>query len=273
MNKLILSDLDFTLLRSDLTISEYTKKIWNQTAKNNKLSIATARSYTGVKELLKGLELKEPLILLDGTLITTPDGEIIDMKAINKDLGDAIIDTIYKTLKVYPLIVAYTNKAEEFFYPHQLNNYQIELLKTMKNRKRVFEDKKLRAKENNLKIVYLTSKEDAITLTSILKDNFDNIEIKSAKDPYIDCYFTTILDSKGDKAHALKKLEEIEGADFNHTTVFGDSHNDIALFKEAKIKIAVANAIDELKELATIVLPYSNDEDAVARYLEEIYIK
>ena len=267
---LFLSDLDFTLLRSDLSISNFTKDIWNKAAKKHKLSVATARSYTGVKELLKGLELKEPLILLDGTVIAKPNGDILDLKAINKKMGDEIIDIIAKELKIYPLIVAFVDNSEQFFYPKKLNIYQEELLQKMKNRKRIFANNKLRAKENNLKIVYLSSKEDATKLIDILRAAFGNkIEIKSAKDPYIDCYFTTILHPFGDKAHALAKLEEIEGVDIANTTVFGDSHNDIGMFKKAGLKIAVANAIDELKKIADIVLPHTNDEDAVAKYLEK----
>ena len=272
MNKLILSDLDFTLLRSDLSISNYTKSIWNKTAKNNKLSIATARSYTGVSQLLKGLTLKEPLILLDGTIIAKPNGDIIDMKYINKNIGDEVIDIVAKRLNTYPLVVAFQDNNEHFFYPKVLNKYQEELIKSMTNRKRFFENSTLRAENKNLKIVYMTTKEDALVLTKTLKDTFgNNIEIKSSQDPYIDCYFSTILHPKGDKAHALEKLEEIENVDITNATVFGDSHNDVGLFKKAGVKIAVANAIDELKEIADTVLPYTNDEDAVARYLENTF--
>ncbi len=265
---LYLSDLDFTLLRSDLTISRYTKEVWNKRALEDKLSIATARSYTGVKELLKGLRLTEPLILLDGTIIAMPNGEILDMSAINRELGNTIIELSKKYLNLEPLIVAYKDKSELFYYPKELNIYQKELLTQMKNRKRLIANSNYGAQDINLKIVYLSTEEEARALTTILKDTLsDTIEIKSAKDPYINCYFTTILDPKGDKAHALKKLEEIENVDINNTTVFGDSHNDIGMFKLAGRKVAVANAIDELKELATIVLPHTNDEDGVAKYL------
>ena len=54
-------------------------------------------------------------------------------------------------------------------------------------------------------------------------------------------------------------------------TVFGDSHNDIGMFEVANTKIAINNAIDELKLIADEVLPHSNDEDGVARYLKKIY--
>ena len=51
--------------------------------------------------------------------------------------------------------------------------------------------------------------------------------------------------------------------------VFGDSVNDIPMFKAADEAYAVANAIDELKAAATAVIG-SNEEDAVAAFLKEI---
>jgi hydroxymethylpyrimidine pyrophosphatase-like HAD family hydrolase len=39
------------------------------------------------------------------------------------------------------------------------------------------------------------------------------------------------------------------------------------MFKLAGTSVAVSNALDEVKELADIVLPHSNDEDGVAQYL------
>ena len=48
--------------------------------------------------------------------------------------------------------------------------------------------------------------------------------------------------------------------------MFGDHNNDIEMFQEADRAIAVANATDELKALATQVIG-PNDEDSVVRYL------
>ncbi len=268
---LYLSDLDFTLLRSDTTLSSFTKEVWNKKAKKHKLSIATARSYTGVTQLLKGLDLKEPLILLDGTIIAKPNGKILHMASINKELGDSIIDIVKKELNIEPLIVSLDGAQEYFYYPKRLNSYQEELVKSMQMRKRIFSEGELRAKKDNLKIVYQANKEDSKIIEDTLKEKFkDLIEIKRSSDPYFNCYFVTILNPNGDKAHALKKLEETENISIKDTTVFGDSHNDIGMFKLAGKKVAVANAIDELKEIADIVLPYSNDEDGVAKYLQNV---
>jgi len=50
--------------------------------------------------------------------------------------------------------------------------------------------------------------------------------------------------------------------------VFGDNLNDLSMFQVADERYAVANAVQELKEIATGVIE-SNDNDGVARWLKE----
>jgi hydroxymethylpyrimidine pyrophosphatase-like HAD family hydrolase len=58
--------------------------------------------------------------------------------------------------------------------------------------------------------------------------------------------------------------------DIKDVTVFGDSVNDIGMFKLAGTAVAVSNALDEVKAVADVVLPHSNDQDGVARYLDNV---
>jgi len=270
---LILSDLDFTLLKSDMSLGEFTKSVWNELAKKEKLSIATARSLTGVKSLLKDLTLNEPLILLDGALIAKANGEIVEIFSIKKDMGDEILKLVREKFNESPLIVAIEESEEIFSYPSKLNRCQEKLLKKFHNKRRVFLQDKYGSFKDNLKMVYMGESDKINEIELFLKEKFNNkLELKSSDDPYIGCRFLTVLNPKGDKSHALKKLEEIEGVKVSQTMVFGDSHNDIGLFRVAGKKIAVANAIDELKKAADIVLPWSNDEEGVARYLKENFL-
>lgn len=57
------------------------------------------------------------------------------------------------------------------------------------------------------------------------------------------------------------------GYEVDDITVFGDSVNDIGMFGLCGKSIAVSNALDELKIHASELLPHSNDEDGVAKYL------
>ena len=271
MSYFYLSDLDLTLLHTDLSLSDYTVDVWNRAVEQGiKLSIATARSYTGVKKLLKRLDIREPMILLDGVMIADIEGNIIHLNALDKKISDSIIKIGKECIGSLPLIVGLEDdNKESFVYPKHLNQFQKELLEKFHNDRRVVGCDRYEARDKNLKLVYMEDEQRSKLLADSLKSEFGNsIEIKRSKDPYIDCYFVTVLHPKGDKADALKILEDIEGVLAKDTTVFGDSHNDLGLFKYAGRKIAVANAIDEIKKEADIILPYTNDEDAVAKFLE-----
>ena len=50
----------------------------------------------------------------------------------------------------------------------------------------------------------------------------------------------------------------------------GDNFNDVGMFELAGISVAMANAQEGVKELAKIVLPHTNDEDGVAKYLKDL---
>jgi len=265
---IFVTDLDKTFLRSDLSVSEFSRKVWNEF--KYPLSVATARSYKGTISLLKGLELKYPLVLLDGAMIASSDGKVIKINAINKELGDEIIYEVYKKFRDYPLIVGFNEKKEEkFLYPKELNLYQKHLLQNYKNDSRVLNIENFRALKYNLKMVYLGKKEFLEKIENFLNQNF-NIETKLTQDAYGPYYFLTLLHPEADKAHGLMYLEEIMGIDKKDVTVFGDNLNDLRMFEWAGTSVAVKNALEKVKQKADIVLPHTNDEDAVAKYLKEI---
>jgi len=124
----------------------------------------------------------------------------------------------------------------------------------------------------NLKIVYFGEYQILKPLTEHLQKTFGNaLEYKLSPEKYSDGYFLTILHPEGDKAHGLQKIADYLNRDTQEMTVFGDSINDIGMFKLAGTSVAVANALDEVKAVADIILPHSNDEDAVAKYLNGLY--
>lgn len=67
------------------------------------------------------------------------------------------------------------------------------------------------------------------------------------------------------KAEAILKLKELWGCD--KVISFGDAINDIPMFQVSDECYAVANAVLELKKIATGVIG-SNDEDGVSQWLK-----
>ncbi|WP_295419060.1 HAD-IIB family hydrolase [Sulfurovum sp.] len=272
MKPIYITDLDHTFLRTDQSVSNFSAQVWNEKANNSILSVATARSFRKSHDFLEKLHLDAPMILLDGTMIVSPDKTLIDIKTLNKALGDAIITEGAK-FNIYPFVIALKDMDlnEAFLFPGTLNVHQHGVLENYRNDPRLVKCKEIRAMDMNLKLVYFGELSALKPLTEHLQKTFGSeLEYKLSPEKYSDGWFLTILHPEGDKAHALQKVADHIGRNTHEMTVFGDSINDIGMFKLAGTSVAVANALDEVKAVADVVLPHSNDEDGVAKYLENI---
>jgi hydroxymethylpyrimidine pyrophosphatase-like HAD family hydrolase len=79
-------------------------------------------------------------------------------------------------------------------------------------------------------------------------------------------YWLEIMRFDATKDYGVKKVRELVGAD--RIICFGDNINDVPMFNVRDEKYAVANAIDEIKDIATAVIG-SNEDDGVAKWLEK----
>jgi len=271
MKNIYITDLDHTFLRNDLSISNYTKDIWNSFSSDSILSVATARTYNKTVQFLNGVHISAPMILLDGALIATMDKKIIDTKFINKDISDMIIDEGWK-FGIYPFVLALAdskNLSEAFLHDKVLNKHQREVLTRYVNDDNLQECQNIRAMDENFKIVYMGEEDLLRELAEHLENIFgEDLKYILAPEPYVGCYFLTILHKDADKSHGIKSVSEYIGFDLNKLTVFGDNFNDVGMFELAGTSVAMANAQDGVKELADIVLLHTNDEDGVAKYLK-----
>jgi len=273
MQKIYITDLDHTFLRTDQTISHFSTQVWNEKSKKAILSVATARSFQKTSQFLSTLHLNHPLILLDGAMVVTPDKKSISIKTLEKPLADAIIHES-KKFNIKPFIITLNDIKtldESFLFPCKVNSYQKDVLKNYHDDPRMLECKKLEAKEMNLKLVYFGDYKTLHPLNLHLQKTFGkDLEYKLSPENYSDGWFLTLLHPEGDKANALKKVAEYLERDLSDFSVFGDSINDIGMFKLAGTAIAVSNALDEVKSVADIILKHSNDEDAVAKYIAKV---
>ena len=272
MKKIYITDLDHTFLRNDLSISNFTKDIWNSFAKDSIISVATARTYKKTAQFLQGLHINAPMILLDGALIATMDKKIVDTKFISKKIADEIID-IGSKHSIFPFVLALADKNlnESFLYPDICNSSQSEVLKRYAKDDNLQERKNIRAMKDNFKLVYMGEENLLRELFKEIESIFgDKLKYILAPEAYIGCYFLTILHKDADKSHGIKSVSEYTGFDLSKLTVFGDNYNDLGMFELAGVSVAVANAQQKVKDSAKIVLPHTNDEDAVAKYLHSL---
>ena len=73
-----------------------------------------------------------------------------------------------------------------------------------------------------------------------------------------------ISNGKIDKGTAIQELCKKIGQDIRRTICFGDSENDLGMFRVCGTSVAVASAPDNVKEKASIVLEGHNEEAVIS---------
>lgn len=267
---LYVSDLDGTLLRSGQFTSDYTNRVINSlTEKGIKFSYATARSLVTAKKVTKGLHARIPLIVYNGAFVMDNETEeILIANYFDESVREVFEDLLYH--EVYPIVYSYIDGTEKFsFLPDKCSKGAREFLETRKG------DRRSNPVSTSEQLIsgncfYITCIDDPQKLEPLYEKYKDSYHAVYQKDIYSGEQWLEIMPQEASKSNAalqLKKLLQCE-----RMTVFGDGRNDIDLFEAADECYAVENAVDELKAAATGVIG-SNDEDAVAEWLETMAVK
>lgn len=82
-----------------------------------------------------------------------------------------------------------------------------------------------------------------------------------------DKYSFNITHAKATKLHGIEKLQKILGLKREEIIGAGDGYNDFPLLMASGLKIAMGNAVEDLKEIADYIAP-SVDKDGVADIIE-----
>lgn len=83
--------------------------------------------------------------------------------------------------------------------------------------------------------------------------------------------FLEVVPKNVDKAYSLKHLLEILGIDREEMVCCGDSFNDISMIRFAGLGVAMANAREQVKDVANYITERDNDHDGVAEVIERFF--
>jgi hydroxymethylpyrimidine pyrophosphatase-like HAD family hydrolase len=96
-------------------------------------------------------------------------------------------------------------------------------------------------------------------------------KISWSMDPSNGIYFGNAVARTASKGGALLELVDYLGVGREETLAIGDSYNDIDIFNQAGLKVAMGHAPDELKKLADWIAPPVN-EHGVAVAIQKVFI-
>lgn len=264
--ELVVFDLDGTLLDNDGNLGEETKTLVKElSGLGVKFSIATGRLLSAVTEIADILEIKIPLITLDGTLIQRYPGE--------KSIFESYLPAkyVWRALKLadkYLLKVVLCHGSAIYYTEENAHISQIH-------------DKSGAKYQQIFSYENFVSETLEVVIVGDYKDNVRYV-VKKMSFPYTlgirssyyksqsqDGTYTLEIRKMGcSKGEGLRKLVSHLKIKMHHTAVIGDWYNDKSLFDTDALKIAVANAIPEIKRMADLVTIRNNNEEGVAEFLK-----
>ena len=266
MSKLYVSDLDGTLLRSDQVTSDYTNQVINTLVDKGMLfSYATARSLITAKKVTMGIQAKIPLIVYNGAFVIDNVTEEILIANYFDDTVFTLLDDLFNN-NIYPIVYSYIKGSEKFsFVPELCTKGMNKFIESRNGDVRTNEVSSL-AELKLGNVFYITCIDDSEKLKPLYNKYKDTYHCVFQTDIYTKDKWLEIMPIEASKSNAIKQLQTMLGCE--KLIAFGDGINDIDMFQIADESYAVANAHEELKKHATAVIS-SNDEDGVARWLEE----
>ena len=274
MKTLYVTDLDGTLLNTRDRISEYSKKIINELIKGGMhFTYATARSLNSASVVAKGLSSQLPVIVYNGAFILdVATREVIASSGFSTEEKQFIKELLHN-YQVSPLVYAFIEEIERVSWIPEYENEGIRYyLNNRKGDKRFREVGQTEALYEG-EVFYFTcigERENLLPIYKALKDH-PSYNCVFQKELYREEYWCEIMPKKATKANAIKQLKTL--FQYDRVIAFGDAVNDIPMFEIADECYAVANAVPELKKIATDIIG-SNEEDGVAKWLlEEVTYK
>lgn len=254
--KLLLFDLDGTLLRSDKTISDYTLEVLEKCREKGLLvGISTSRSEKNFLTFLK--ELRPDVIISSGGALLKYQDEYIHKAEFSPEETSQMIGLAREICGADVEITIDTLTEHYWNYkidPNKLDASWGESIYTN------FED----FQECGLKMcVEIFDVAKAAQLAESL--------------PGCDCVKFTdgewykFTKKTATKETAIITLCEKCGISVDSIIAFGDDLVDIGMLKLCGKGVAMGNALEEVKQAADVVIG-SNDEDGIGEYLEKEFL-
>ncbi len=266
--KLIVFDIDGTLVNETDQIGEDTIRYVNELQKDGvNFSFASGRQHSALLHHAETLGIRTPIISLDGTLIKShPEG----VKIYKSSVPEKYVKKAINFADKYLLKIALCH--EESIYFDEQNSGVQSLLE------------KYGAKYQEVKSYdNFVSETLELVITGDYRDSMKHVNQKF-QFPYSfglqtsfyksrshgGVYYLEIRKKGGSKGKALKKLCKHLGISIHHTAVLGDWFNDRSLFETKALKIAMGNAVPDIKRMADYILNRTFHDDGTAEFLEMV---
>jgi hypothetical protein len=262
--RLVVADVDGTLVTPDKILTPRARAVVRTIVEAGiAFTITSGRPPLGMKTLIEELQLRDPITAFNGGLVVRPDLSIIHEHLVSSEAAQAVIDMLTKgTLDVW----VYGDKewyVRSRHGPHvDREEWTVKFPPTVVSTYEGLLDRVV-------KIVGVSDDHEVMArcVTEVQRQLGQHVSAALSQPYYLDV--THPKANKGEVVGALSALLAIPSAQI---ATIGDMPNDVLMFKQSGLSIAMGNASADVQRAATFVTT-SNTEEGFALAMERFVLR
>jgi hypothetical protein len=264
--RLIVADLDGTLLNSDHIVSPFTEQaIREAIARGVRFTVATGKTFPSTPEIIRQFDIRLPVICGNGTQIFAPDGTPLDEQPIPREIALEAL-RLARTAGFAPIVyvamgllaAAWDANVEELLDHHEPVPEIIPDL-----------DAALRNARKPYKLLLMNQDPDAV-----IAFQRDLERVFEGRAQVVSSGLKSVVEVMPlgvTKGTALRFILNRAGIALEETMTFGDNYNDVDLIRLAGIGVAMGHSPQAVRDSADYVTG-TNDEDGVGHAIRRFVL-
>ncbi|WP_409296181.1 Cof-type HAD-IIB family hydrolase [Peribacillus sp. SCS-26] len=283
MVRSIAIDMDGTLVNKDQSVSKENKDaIEKAVSQGIEVIIATGRSFAEARHALDEVDIKLPIIGINGAVVIDPEGNVAEANTMSFESVRKAADILKKHdlyYEVYTNRGTYTQDKEKSIAllvdifltsnpgadplvvtEEARTRYEVSQIQMVDSYERLYEDpgvqyyKFLVFSVDFRKLGEAASDLKKLGSLAVTSSGRDNLEINA-------------LDAQ--KGVALEKYLTKRGISMSDTMAIGDNYNDVSMFERVGRSVAMGNAPADIQRICDYVTD-SNNENGVANAILKV---
>ena len=256
--KMVVTDMDGTLLNSNHEVSQRFFEIFEELKKRDIAFVAASgRQYHSMVDKLETIKDDIVVIAENGALVKQRE-EILLTTPISKSEVDKILETLHPVENVHPVLCCensafVSGKSEAFL--NMLREYYSEFQ---------IVDNQMDVDEEVLKIAIYHFESSEQHIYPAVKHFEGDMKVKVSGANWVD-----VSNINAHKGYALQKVMEQYQVQSHEIMVFGDYNNDLEMLELSEYSFAMANAHPNVLKTAKYQTS-SNNDFGVERILEQL---
>jgi Cof subfamily protein (haloacid dehalogenase superfamily) len=260
---LVLSDIDGTILDNNKQLTPGAAgAVQRLYGAGIRFTLASARPPRLTRELVRELDVREPIACFNGALFVSPDEAVLHKLPISSADAQTVASHIFQNgfdLWVWTDTDWYVSNPKG---PH------VEHHENLMGSKATPLPSRDMSQFCVLKLVGVSDDHEALAKAEVKMAELPCTSISATRSSP---YYLDVTDAKANKGQVALTLSEMLHIPTSQIATIGDMNTDVLMFRQTGVSIAMGNALDDVKVQAKYVTR-SNEEDGFAYAMDHFVL-